>query len=85
MVAFLVSHVYSVDEVGDDSAATTSQSLVGTWRNELGSVMIIYPFGPATHQFNGLYCSKVGRAISYYPLVGQYDPDGDATKGTLGW
>lgn len=37
------------------------------------------------NQFQGLYLTQVGIAVGFYPLVGQYDPEGDASKGTVGW
>lgn len=58
------------------------RNIIGTWYNELGSVMEISQASDG--QFSGHYYTRVGNAQLYtYDLIGRYDADPNGR--TLGW
>lgn len=58
-------------------------SILGTWYNELGSMMEIT--SASNGAVTGTYYSAVGQAQYTYTLVGRYDSEPSAGGQALGW
>jgi hypothetical protein len=57
--------------------------ILGTWYNELGSVLEISSADNGTMM--GTYCSAVGQANATYSLVGRYDAEPSSGGQAIGW
>ncbi|KOU88075.1 MULTISPECIES: streptavidin [Streptomyces] len=74
----------SADAAETGSATESRPGILGTWYNQLGSVMVVTR--AANGGFVGTYESAVGNAEKRYVMTGRYDSaPADGTGTAVGW